>query len=208
MTATTREALLDATEAAMATESIEHVSLRAIMRDAEANPAAVHYHFGSREALAEAVLDRLLEPLQARRLALLEAAVATHGPDVPLPTLVEALVRPDVELALDVADRNPGAAGVVGAIYIRPAAFVRARVEESFAPVAGRFLPHLTTAAPHVPADELAWRVRWVVFGALGALLSEDAEALAPHTREPTVARLVTTLTGALAAPLPEGAGG
>lgn len=174
------------------------------MRNAEANPAAVHYHFGSREALADAVLDRLLEPLQVRRLAVLEAAVAMHGPDVPLPVLVEALVRPDVELALEVTDRNPGASGVVGAIYIRPAAFVPARVEESFAPVAGRFPPHLTTAAPHVPADELAWRVRWVVFGALGALLSEGAEDLAPQSIEATVAQMVTTLTGALAAPPPE----
>lgn len=81
---------------------------------------------------------------------------------------------------------------------------MRARVEESFAPVAERFLPHLTAAAPEVPADELAWRVRWVVFGALGGLLSEGAEDLTPQALEPTVARMVTTLAGALAADPPE----
>lgn len=203
MTESTAHALLDAAEAAFAREGVEHVSLRAIMRAAGANPAAVHYHFGSREALAEAVLDRLLEPLQARRTALLEAAVADCHGQVPLRRLLDALVRPDLELALDVDDRNPGAAGIVGAIYTQPADFVRARVEASFAPVAERFLPHLAAGLPQLAHEEIAWRVRWVIFGTLGALLSETTGELDEQRLEPLAARLVTALAGALAAPAP-----
>ena len=92
------DGLLDAAEAEFATEGIETGSLRRIMREAGADPGAVHYHFGGREALAAAVLERLLVPLNARRLELLAEVVAGGQP--PPARLVEALVRPDVEAAL------------------------------------------------------------------------------------------------------------
>lgn len=204
MTESTPTALLDAAESAFAAGGVEHVSLRSIMRAAEANPAAVHYHFGSREALTEAVLDRLLEPLQQRRLTLLAGAVDDHDGPVPLDVLVDALIRPDFELALDVDARNPGAAGIVGTIYTRPSTVVRARVEASFAPVAERFLPHLARAVADVPVAELAWRVRWCVFGTLGALLTDGVDELTTDTIDHTASRAAAMLAGALAAPLEE----
>ena len=70
----TAEALLDAAESAFAERGVEDASLRAIMRAASANTAAVHYHFGGRDALARTVLDRILAPLNARRVVLLQAA--------------------------------------------------------------------------------------------------------------------------------------
>lgn len=202
MTDSTPTVLLDAAEAAFAADGVEHASLRAIMREAGVNPAAVHYHFGSREQLARAVLDRVLEPLQRRRLALLDEAVAA-GRGGDLATLVAALVRPDLEQAAEVGMRTPGGHRLVGAIYTRPSAFVSALVEASFAPVAARFLPHLREALPHLDLDGLVWRVRWVVFGALGARLCDEDLQLSPGKLATELDRLVTTLTGALSAPAP-----
>ena len=69
---TTREALIDAAELIFARDGFAGASLREIMRDADANPAAVHYHFGGKDGLLEAVLDRVVEPITTRRLELLD----------------------------------------------------------------------------------------------------------------------------------------
>lgn len=202
----TTSALLDAAEAAFASEGFDNASLRAIMREAGANPAAVHYHFGSREALAEAVLDRVLEPLQRRRLELLDELV-DEGVADDLVGLVTALVRPDLEQAAALRERSDGGHRLIGVIYTRPSAFVTALVEGSFAPVAQRFLPHLAAALPHLATDELSWRVRWCVFGVLGARLCDDELRLASEDLDRELGRIVTALVGALRSPATEGSG-
>ena len=202
MTDSTATALLDAAEAEFAARGIEEGSLRAIMRAAGSDPGSVHYHFKSREALAEQVLDRILTPLNNRRLDLLaEKSMATPGL-IPLTALLDALVRPDIEASVDLDERGQGRARLIGAIYIRPAMFVKSLVESRFGPVAQQFMPHLTLAVPHVPADTMAWRIRWVVFGMVGALLSDDEAT--PDDKEGLIRQIVATAGGALAAPIPK----
>lgn len=190
-------ALLDAAEVEFADAGIETGSLRKIMRAAGADPGAVHYHFGGREALAEVVLSRILAPLNARRRQLLDRAATCGEPT--LAELVEALVRPDIETAHVLHARSPGRARLIGAVYLRPADFVEASVAAHFAPVAEAFRPHLEAVLPHVPFPVIAWRVRWCVFGTLGALLTHES---APFERDPDdiVGELVRTLSAALAA--------
>ena len=195
----TATALLDAAESAFAEAGIDAASLRSIMRDAGANPAAVHYHYGSREQLALAVLDRVLAPLQQRRLVLLDAAVAAGAPTAR--TLVEALVRPDFEALAATAERNPRATRILGVIYSRPPEFVLHHVEASFGPVAAMFMPHLIAALPAVEPEDLAWRVRWNLFGMLGAVLSDTAEHAVAAELEVVIQRTVDAATGALSAP-------
>ncbi|MFN0090765.1 MAG: TetR family transcriptional regulator [Acidimicrobiales bacterium] len=197
MAGSTVDLLLDAAEVEFASAGIETGSLRRIMREAGADPGAVHYHFGGREALAAAVLERILIPLNLRRLELLDAAVAAGRPATS--QLIDALVRPDVEAAHLLHARSPGRARLIGAIYIRPADFVAATVAGHFAPVADAFRPHLETALPHLAFGDIAWRVRWCVFGAVGALLTDEA---APFERpaDELTSELVRTLAAALAA--------
>jgi AcrR family transcriptional regulator len=193
----TVDALLDAAEVEFASVGIETGSLRKIMRQAGADPGAVHYHFGSREALAATVLDRILRPLNARRLDLLDAASADGGPR--LAHLVDALIRPDIETAHVLQARSPGRARLIGAIYARPSDFVAATVAAHFAPVADAFRHHLEAALPHLAFDDIAWRIRWCVFGTLGALLTDET---APFQRpaDELITELVHTLTAALGA--------
>ena len=71
-------------------------SLRAVARLAHANAAAVHYHFGGRDELLQAVFARQLRPVAERRERLLTDAAQESPPSVA--RVVEALVRPDLEL--------------------------------------------------------------------------------------------------------------
>lgn len=191
------DALLDAAEAEFASEGIEGGSLRRIMRQAGADPGAVHYHFGGREAFAAAVLDRILVPLNARRLDLLDEVVTGGPPRVS--QLLEALIRPDIELAHHLQARSPGRARLIGAIYLRPSDFVATTVAGHFAPVANAFRPHLEAALPHLSFDAIAWRIRWCVFGTVGALLTDES---APFDRpaHDLLDELIRSLAAALAA--------
>ncbi len=197
MTSPRVDALLDAAEAEFADEGIESGSLRRIMRHAGADPGAIHYHFGNREAVAAAVLERILVPLNARRLALLEQAAVTDRPQVQ--QLVEALIRPDIEAAHVLHARSPGRARLIGAIYTRPSDFVATTVAAHFGPVADAFRPHLEAALPHLSFGDVAWRIRWCVFGTVGTLLT-DPSAPFEQPADDLIDDLVRTLSAALAA--------
>ncbi len=69
----TQVRLLDAAERLIGDRGVDAVSLRSINGEAGSNVAAAHYHFGSKEALVRAVLDRRMSVLAEERLAQLAA---------------------------------------------------------------------------------------------------------------------------------------
>lgn len=88
----TRARLLDVAERLFAERGIAAVSLREIGAAArQRNTAAVLYHFGSKQALVEAILATRMASINAHRLALLGAAGTRDG-DVR--ALAETLVLP------------------------------------------------------------------------------------------------------------------
>jgi TetR/AcrR family transcriptional regulator, regulator of cefoperazone and chloramphenicol sensitivity len=72
----TRERLLRAAMDVFAEHGYEAATIREICRRAEANVAAVHYHFGDKKRLYAAIFDTLFTLLDARRTAFLPA----HAP--------------------------------------------------------------------------------------------------------------------------------
>ena len=97
-TTATRTALIDAATRAFADDGVLGASLVEITRQAgQRNRGAVHYHFGGRDGLLVAVLDEHAGFLAARQGELLAAARTT--PDDDLAAVIEAVVRPAVELA-------------------------------------------------------------------------------------------------------------
>lgn len=91
----TRSRLLDAAERLFAEEGFAAVGLRVITATAGANLAAVNYHFGSKEGLLKAVLERRIAPLNAEHRARLDALEDRHGTKaLPLEDLLRALFEP------------------------------------------------------------------------------------------------------------------
>ncbi|MEV6324302.1 TetR/AcrR family transcriptional regulator [Nocardia sp. NPDC051787] len=97
--ASTRERLLAAAERLLLTGRYDDVSVRSICAEAGANPAAVHYHFGSKDALVAALLEDRLGPRWANRL---KTVTAEH---VSVAEVVDAVIEPFVELAADPVGR-------------------------------------------------------------------------------------------------------
>lgn len=102
--------LMDAAELLFAEHGVEAVSFRQLAQAAGANVAAVHYHFGSREALLEAVLERRMVRIAQRRAALLDEQRSV-GDRATVAHWVRILVVPLQELI----ERE----GIQGQAYIR-----------------------------------------------------------------------------------------
>lgn len=90
----TRNLLIDAAEQVFAEQGIGQSNLRDIHRLAgQANKSALHYHFGSRERLLDAVMERhraQVDPLRAAMVVRLQAAAEPPG----IPAILNALVAP------------------------------------------------------------------------------------------------------------------
>jgi AcrR family transcriptional regulator len=104
--ADTRARLIVAAEQLFAANGVEAVSLREIVRASGArNTAALQYHFGDREGLVRAVLEKHNPDVDTRRHAMLDAHEAGRLEDVW--SLSRALVQP---LAAQLADPDGGCA--------------------------------------------------------------------------------------------------
>lgn len=96
-TSPTREQLLRTAERLFLTDGYDAVSVRAICAGAGANPAAVHYHFGSKDQLATALLEARLAPLWAAALGSVDVSRDSVA------ALVDVVITPFVEIQHDPA---------------------------------------------------------------------------------------------------------
>jgi AcrR family transcriptional regulator len=94
----TRERILDAAERLFARKGITSTSMRALTAAAGVNLAAVHYHFGSKEALLDAVIERRAEPCNAARNRALDRHLAERAEAAPdVEQVLRAFLEPVVE---------------------------------------------------------------------------------------------------------------
>jgi TetR/AcrR family transcriptional regulator len=92
-----RARLLDAAIALFSRQSIAETSLRAVARRARVTPALVHYYFGNREQLVDALVVERIVPLVLG----VGAKLATAGPDP------RALIRTFVATIIGMLAENP-----------------------------------------------------------------------------------------------------
>ncbi len=198
----TKRDILDAAEQLFAVKGPHATSLRQIIGRAKVNLAAVHYHFGSKDSLLQAVMARRLVPLNAERLALLEEQERKCGRRViPLRKVLVALVGPALRLS-----RNSKKGGAVfmqllGRCFMEPDPKIQAMLDRQLQEVAGRFIPALQRALPKLPPEDFFWRIHFLV-GAMAHTMA-DAERLRtfssgrcdPDDTEVMIDQLVNFLT-------------
>jgi AcrR family transcriptional regulator len=133
--AETRQQLIDAAARAFAEEGVHAASLVEITRRAgQRNRGAVHYHFGGREGLLVAVLEEHAPFLARREGELLQAA--RSGPADDVASVVEAVVRPAVELA-DRGERGRQYLAIVGELIEQDQATLGPQVAAALAHTGG-----------------------------------------------------------------------
>lgn len=166
----TKQRILDAAQAAFADQGFAGASLRTITSAAEVNLAAVNYHFGSKEQLFAAVFARRIEPINRLRLERLDALEAAAGQaPIALEALLEAFIEPAYQLMSAERDRGAEFLRLSGRMFSDAGehwAGVRALFQEPLE----RYLAAFGRSLAALPADEVLWRLFFVVGGMCHAL--------------------------------------
>ena len=167
MTPDTRSKILDAAELLFGEHGLDRVSIRDITDAAEVNVAAVNYHFGNKDKLIEAVFQRRFAPLNEARLAALDEAERAAEPNPPkLEDILNALIRPTLNCCGAPSGGGLAFSKLVGRCLAETRPEVEAFLMTQFAPLAARFESAFIRAVPGLGAEDVFWRMKFV----LGAL--------------------------------------
>ena len=206
----TKTLILDAAEHAFADLGFDAASLRHIISVAGVNLAAVHYHFGSKEALIAAVFSRRLGPLNQERLRLLDEIEAAHPKDLPVEKVLEALVGPALRLARDPAKGGPVVMRLFGRTIAEPSEYLQRLLNDQFGDVVKRFTGALHRALPSLPPAVLFWRMVFVI-GAMGHLMCDPQKLKEmskgkcdPENTDEAIKQLVAFLAAGMKAQVPK----
>ena len=185
----TKTRILAATEKLFIQHGYDATSLRAITTEAAVNPAAVNYHFGSKEELFALVLTTRLDVLNLERVRLLDALEAA-GVDAAhsVEQLITVMFLPALQLARD-AERGGSDFKLLGRAYADPSPFVRDLLAERYAaghPLRAGVCQGLAGAG----ATGSTMRLHFVLDAISSTLASEDARKL--------MTTLASTSNGAL----------
>src|SRR2546421_10775114 len=185
----TRTRLMGAALDLIAERGEEGVTLRELTDAAEANVAAVSYHFGSLKSLCDAAIEQALE----RYLDAQQAAVSALGPESTLDELATAFARPMIS-ALTKGGPDRAVIRIVARVGIDPPEGWN-RFDARFDQVRADVLPVLKANLPGVRAPELIFRTRcaagmlnWLALAPVRDELSDKSEKQAERLLVPIVA--------------------
>ena len=148
----TKSRILDVAERLFGLKGFEATSLRDITAEAQVNLAAVNYHFQSKDSLIDAVIVRRIEPVNRRRLEMLDAA----GPHPTLEQILTAFMAPAFEVRME------SVAPLMGRILSDSNHFVEKVLNKHLRPMLDRFTAELGKALPELPETERAWRLMFM----------------------------------------------
>ena len=144
-------------------------SMRLLTSKAGVNLAAVNYHFGSKDALIEAVFRRRLDPMNTARIAALEVLETSGTPDAD--AIIRAFVGASLRMLEDAKGGGRNFIRLLGRTYTEPAKAIRALIGQMYAPTMERYKAALERALPQMPREELVWRMHFM-FGTLAYTLA------------------------------------
>jgi len=208
----TKARILDATEKLFIEVGYEATSLRQVTSRAIVNLAAVNYHFRSKEIMMQSVLSRRLDPLNTRRLALLDACEARWpGNEIRCEHVMGALFVPALQMAREPEIGGPSFLRLLGRVYSDTSPFIQSWLMGHYASVFGRFFEAFARALPDVPRQDLGWRLHFALKALAGVLAGDELGNLMPAFTQgkrmsdaQVLARLTSMVVAALKAPVPE----
>ena len=149
----TQKKILDAAEHLFAKEGFHSTSLRMLTREAGVNLAAVNYHFGSKEELIKAVIERRLLPLNHLRIDKLHGVKELAEQEGRLPGVKEVL-QAFIEPTFAFRKSGKGAQDFITLIsrsFSEPEGTVRQIFLEMVGPVFELLYKMLCEALPNLP---------------------------------------------------------
>ncbi len=170
----TVDRILDAAELLFAEKGFSETSLRQITSKAGVNLAAVNYHFGSKNALIQAVFARFINPFTRLLRDKLEAAAADKN-DISL----EALLSIITSSILEVPGRNHRGLSIfmrlLGLAYTQSQGHLRKYLEQQYSEEFRLFMRLLKEATPQLTPVERFWRIQFMLGATAFTMSSTEA---------------------------------
>ncbi|WP_375269835.1 TetR family transcriptional regulator [Phenylobacterium sp.] len=166
-----RESILDAAEELFSRHGFYGVTVRQVAAEAGVDTALIHYYFGAKRQLFDAVFARRAEILNRVRLEAMAAYQAAHPDDMRVEGVIEAFIGPLLDLSLT---QDPGWKN-----YFRLVALVNntpawggETMHRFFDPVVHALIDTLKAALPEAEVKDLYWCYQFLT-GAMMLALSE-----------------------------------
>jgi AcrR family transcriptional regulator len=205
----TTSRILDVSEQLFVEHGFSGTSLRMITQQASVNLAAVNYHFGTKEALFEAVFVRRLAPLVAACLAELDVLQASPAPSIE--ALVMTFIRPCLTLSKDPSRGGALFVRLLSRTLVENHRVLRETVSQQYSVFVERYSAAFHRLLPDLAAEDLAWRMHFsfsVMFNAFAGndVLKIFTRSQIVSARDPDmiVKHLLPYVVSALVAPVQE----
>jgi AcrR family transcriptional regulator len=168
-----RERVILAAEKLFALNGYDGVSFRDLTAAAGVSLSAIHYHFGSKEALLSEIFARGAALLTKRRSELLDAARRYGGRPPSLESILDAFLRPAFEVTH--GDRNHLFNRLRARISIEHSATTREIVSRAFDENDMMFIEELKAVLPALTIEDIFWRFHFLV-GAMIYTMSDSGQ--------------------------------
>lgn len=214
MSDTTKEKILDTAEKLFVDNGFSATSLRAIIKEAGVNTAAIHYHFGSKEGLIEAVFSRRADQMNGERLELLAGVEKKAGDrPPPLEPVLHAFLFPVIRRHVGGTRRTGGIPQLMAHALTEPDPYLKKVIHDTFNKVFVQFEKAITRALPGLNREEIVWRIHMMVgtmvFTVILPRLHQKKKMKFQWSDDPDIVtdRLVRFVAAGMREPMPEAAG-
>ncbi len=169
----TRSAIMDSAETLLAEHGINGVSLREILRDAQANPAALNYHFGSKDGLIQAILDRHGHATKVPRLAMIRA-LENADTQPTIAELIDVIIDPLLEFLHVEGDSGRRFLRFLARLHSDRTGIILQMENEKFPEMARGMRRVSAAACAHLPTKERLRRLVMVLDATYHSLANAD----------------------------------
>jgi len=166
-----RAAILDAAEALFARHGFYGVTVRQVAAEVGVDTALVHYYFGAKRELFDAVFARRAEILNQARMDAMAAYQAAHPTDMAIEGIIEAFIGPLLTFSMTDEPGWKNYFRLVALVNNTPA-WGGETMHRFFDPVVHRFVDTLKAALPDAEIRDLFWCYQFLT-GSMMLALSE-----------------------------------
>jgi AcrR family transcriptional regulator len=161
----TKTHILDVAEQLFAKYGFRLTSIKLLSHRAGINQAAVNYHFGSKHALVEKVIERRVAPineLRMKRLRAIEAAAAENRCKPDIAEILSAFIEPAFTLA-ETLPKDRSFMAILGRAFSEPDDNIRNIFFNCFKPSFDLLFKLTKQALPDLSEEVVWWRLHFAI---------------------------------------------
>ncbi|KAA3622964.1 MAG: TetR/AcrR family transcriptional regulator [Proteobacteria bacterium] len=169
-----RALILEAAEELMARRGFHAVTMREIAREAGVNLGSVTYHFGTKENLLQEIYDRHTQPMNQRRIELLEEAERISDRGERLSAVIRAFVVPAFSSSADAAGGGERFTRLRAIVSMEGNEVAGRIIAAAFDDTTRAFIEAIGRCLPQAGEAHIAWRSQFLLGGLYYTLVTGE----------------------------------